>query len=221
MKVGRYEIPDMRLYPKLVEATKLIYEKFGSEEARDLNLVAQLLGHKSANSGAFLSKLAHLRAYGLIERRGVKVTELGKKLTFPTNEEELNDARKRAILNIPLWKEFYSKWKLELPNGNFWADLAKIAGLEAPEAKRVVEKVRKAYMSDVRYLKPTEEVEKKAGFMPSQPPSRDVMSFIAPSQNVNISLPLTEENVDIIISALNALKKRIGSAKQETPKKEG
>jgi hypothetical protein len=221
MKVGSYDIPDMRLYPRLVEAAKLIYEKFASEEAKDLNLVAQLLGHDSANSGAFLSKLAQLRAYGLIERRGVKVTDLGKKLTFPTNEEELKEARKQAILNIPLWREFYSKWGLELPNGNFWADLAKIANLEAPEAKRIEQKVRNAYISDIRYLKTTEELEKETESMPSQPPSKDVMSLIIPSQNMSMSLPLTEENIDIIISALNALKKRIGSVKSEAPKKEG
>lgn len=206
MKIGSYEVPNMRLYPRLVEASKLIYEKFGSEEATDLNLVAQLLGHKSANSGAFLSKIAQMRAYGTIEKRGVKVTNLGKKLTFPTNEEELNEARMQAILSIPLWKEFHGRWGLELPNGNFWADLAKITGLEAPQAKNVVEKVRKAFIADIRYLKPTEEV---IGPMPPQPPVKDVMSFIAPSQNYNLSLPMTEESVDILIATLNSLKKRL------------
>ena len=57
-----------------------------------------------------------------------------------------------AVLRIPLWKEFYNRWKANLPNGNFWADLAKITGLEAPNAQSIVEMVRKAYLDDVRYL---------------------------------------------------------------------
>jgi DNA-binding PadR family transcriptional regulator len=157
VKVGNYEIPDMRLHPTLYEATKLIYEKFKSDEVKDMNLVATLLGHKSANSGSFYLKLAQLRAYGLIEKRGVKVTDIGKKLTYGITEEEKNEALKAAILNIPLWKEFYSRWGVELPNGNFWVDLAKITGLEAPDAKNVVETVRKAYLEDVRYLKAVEK----------------------------------------------------------------
>lgn len=157
MKVGKYDIPDMRLFPLLYEATKKLYEHFKSEEAVDILTVANLLGHKTDKSGAFIRKLACLRAYGLIEKRGVKVTELGKKLTYGASEEERNDALKEAILNIPLWKEFYTRWGVNLPSSNFWVELTKIAGLEAPDAKRLEEIVRNAYLDDIRYLK----VEKK------------------------------------------------------------
>ena len=69
MHIGSFSVPDVRLYPALVEATRTIYDKFPSDEA-DMRTLAQLLGHKSPKSGAFLSKLAALRAYGLIEGRG-------------------------------------------------------------------------------------------------------------------------------------------------------
>lgn len=155
MKIGeKYDVPEIRLYPTLVEATRVIYDKFPSEEAQDAEVVAKLLGHKTANSGAFLTKLACLRSYGLVERRGLGVTSIGKKLTFPANEQERNEAAKQAVLNISLWSEFYSRWQGVLPDGNFWADLASIAGLDAPEAQKVAEVVRKAYLDDVSHFRP-------------------------------------------------------------------
>lgn len=156
MKVGKYEIPDVRLYPTLVEATKKIYEKFGSDEATDQLIVAQLIGHKSA-SGAFFTKLAGLRAYGLIEKRGIRVTDIGKRLTYGAAEEERNEALKEAMLNIPLWKEFYSTWGVNLPTVDFWVDLGRITGLEAPDAQKVEKIVGNAYSDDARYLKPMEK----------------------------------------------------------------
>jgi hypothetical protein len=187
LKIGTYEIPDLRLYPTLVEATKLIYEKYSAEEVQDMLIVAKLLGHQTSNSGAFLRKLACLRAYGLIEARGVKVTEIGKKLTFPTSEQEKNEALKQAILHIPLWKEFFSKWGATLPNGNFWVDLAKITGLEAPKAQSVVETVRKAYLDDVRYLSVSGATEMETKIIPIQP-SVDSETFSFPN-NVKVVLP--------------------------------
>jgi hypothetical protein len=160
VKIGKYEIPDLRLYPLLVEATKKIYEKFGSEEATDQLAVAQLIGHKSV-SGAFLTKLACLRAYGLIEKRGIKVTNIGKRLTYGATEEERNEALKEAILSIPLWKEFYGKWGVKLPTVDFWVDLGKITGLEAPDAQKVEKIVRNAYLEDVKYIKAEKELEKE------------------------------------------------------------
>lgn len=160
MKIGRFEIPDMRLYPTLFEATKKIYEKFKSEEAIDQLTVAKLLGHKSA-SGAFLRKIANLRAYGLITRRGIKVTDVGKQLTYATSDEERNEALRRALLNIPLWKEFHSRWSVTLPTVDFWVDLSNITGLEAPDAQNAEDTIRKAYLEDIQYLKPIKKPKKE------------------------------------------------------------
>jgi len=158
VKVGKYEIPDMRIYPTLFDAAKKFYENFKSEEAPDQLTAAKVLDHKSV-SGAFLRKIACLRAYGLIEKRGIKVTELGKKLTYDPSEEERNKALREAILNIPLWKEFYGKWEVNPPTSNFWVQLTKITGLEAPDAQKIAENVRNAYLDDVRYLKPEKKPE--------------------------------------------------------------
>lgn len=154
MRVGNYTIPDVRLFPSLIEATRLIYDTYPNEEVSDMKALAQLLGHKSEKSGTFLAKMTFLRAYGLIEGRGaVRISEIGKHITFGTDEQK-SDAIKKAVLNIPLWSELYSKFGANLPSDNFWAQLAKIAILEAPEAQRAEEQVRKAYLDDIRYLPP-------------------------------------------------------------------
>lgn len=157
VKVGKYDVPDMRLYPQLAEATKKIYEKFGSEEATDTLTVAKLLGHKSDRSGSYFRKMSCLRSYGLVDKRGIKVTDVGKRLTYGVTEQERNEALKEALFHIPLWKEFYSRWGKQLPPVNFWVDLAKITGLEAPDAQRIEGNVKSAYLDDIRYLKPVEK----------------------------------------------------------------
>ena len=152
MKVGKYDIPQFRLQ-SLIEATKTLFESYKSDEARDMLAVAKLLGHKTNKSGGFLIKLADMRSYGLITSRGVKVTDLGKKLTYGETEEQKNEAYKEALLNIPLWKELDSKFGKTLPTSNFWAQLGKIAGLEAPDAQNVEKIVQKAYLDDFQYVK--------------------------------------------------------------------
>lgn len=167
MKIGKYDIPTYRLNPKLSQATKTLFENFKSEQATDMLTVAKLFGHKTEKSGAFLTKLADLRAYGLITKRGVKVTDLGKKLTYDPSDAERNKAYKETLLNIPLWKELNSRFGKELPTSNFWVELTKITGLEAPDAQKVEETVRNAYQSDFKYVK--DEKEDKTGRLDMRP----------------------------------------------------
>jgi len=161
VKVGKYDIPNMRLHPNLFEAAKLLYENFKSDEPPDALTVAKVLEHQTDKSGAFISKLADLRAYGLMEKRGMKVTNLGKKLTYDPSEEERNKALKEVLLNIPLWKELFSRFGKTLPTSNFWVELTKITGLEAPDAQKIEENVKNAYLADFQYLKEEKKPEKE------------------------------------------------------------
>ena len=232
VKIGTYRIPDKRLFPSLVETTKLIYGKFSSEEISNMDMLAKFLGHKSANSGTFLAKLTYLRAYGLIEGRGtVKVSEIGKKLTYPTNEQEKMEAMEQAILHIPLWKEFYSRWGVNLPNSDFWVDLAKITGLEPPEAQRLAEEVRKAYLDDVKYLKPKEtpkegfameqsklEVGRPSITIPEDFTKIETEDFIV---GVRRNLESIESFESFDFKAwLKTIKRKLGQKKEETTKTE-
>lgn len=217
MKVGTYDIPDHRLEPTLIDATKKIYEKFRSDEA-DKESVAQLLGHKSA-SGAFAQKLSNMRAYGLITKRGIKVTELGKKITYGDTEEIRNNALKEAILNIPLWSEIYSKHGVDLPKEDFWVDLRTITGLEAPDAQKLEDDVRKAYIQDTRNIVEEtktvgdEDMEKKGHEEVSEVPN----AIVVKAGQYHQTLPYNEKGVNLAQSFLEMLKNQM---KEEQNNKE-
>lgn len=199
VKVGKYDIPTYRLHPYLVEATKKLFENFKFEEAPNSLTVAKLLDHKTDKSGGFLTKIADMRSYGLITSRGIKVTDLGRRLTYGETDEEKNQALKEAVLTIPLWKELYSKFGKTLPTSNFWAQLGKIAGLEAPDAQKVEENVKKAYLDDFQYTKEEKKVETEESKLSDQtkidtstakPSSLEELKF---GDNVRIWLP--KENI--------------------------
>lgn len=161
MKITKeWKIPEMRLYPELYDDVKKLYGKFGQSEV-DQEAVAQLWGHKSAKSSQFsFVKLGSLRSYGLIDGRGkIRVSDLGKRLTFPKTDKEANDAIIGAIKNVPLWKilfENYTAKSEDLPTDTFWMDLQRIVGedkLPPEEAKKTAKKVRKAYFEDLKYFK--------------------------------------------------------------------
>jgi len=160
LQVGKnYSVPDERLYPKLVDWTRQIYDKFSTNETDSLS-VAQLLGHGSIG-GAFNAKVAAMSGYGLIDRRlgRIRVTETGRKAILPEDGKERVDGVKSALLKVALWKRLYNHYTAkgaELP-GDFWADLAKIADIPTDDAKSKAEWVAKAFNSDMNYLRLTEK----------------------------------------------------------------
>lgn len=87
--------PRMSL-PDAVAAIKLIAAYgFHHEEGA----VADYLGHSTANSGPFRTKVAALRNYGLLSNDGYSITELGQQLSHPdpTAEGEEQDALRKAF----------------------------------------------------------------------------------------------------------------------------
>lgn len=153
MKIGKYNIPTYRLFPKVAEAIKKIYGEYIFDEATDADTVAKLCGHKSANSGSWLHKLADMRSYGLLEKRTIRATRLAEKFTSGT-EEDKQKAINEAILKIPLWREFYEKFGKQLQESNFWVQLQKFTGVSNIEAQKHADSVRKAYLQDIRYYNP-------------------------------------------------------------------
>lgn len=152
MKIGKYSIPKFRLHPTLLNEVKKTYDKFEGGDVSP-SLIADLLGQK-ITSGGFLQKLADMKAYGLISGRGkLKVSDLGKKIAYPVNEEEKMMALEVAIRSIELWDLLFNKFGASLPEHNFWVDLKQITGAESPEAQTKANLIRKAYLDDVGLLK--------------------------------------------------------------------
>jgi hypothetical protein len=209
LRIGRYSIPPIRLYPTLIEAIKRLYNRFQDNEIDDLNEVATTLNHVSAKSGAFLLKLSALRAYGLINGRGkIHISELGASLAYPKDRNEEEKALEKAVTNIPLWKELYSRFGTTLPKEGFAEELAKITGATLEEAKVKEELIRKAYQEDLLLLSkpPTQEETfsqpKKAGEA-----LKEYIEFTA--GDIHLKLPLTKEGVEAVEAALAILKKKL------------
>lgn len=154
MQIGKFEVPDMRLHPTPINDVKKMYSKFGQKDV-DYTTLASVLGHKSARSGSFTSKMSAMRTYNLIDGRGkVRVTETGRKIAqIPPNPKELNAGLIEVIKNIPLWNELYEKFTKvgeDLPSVDFWLVLREICHISPEEAQNKAEMIRKAYLEDIK-----------------------------------------------------------------------
>lgn len=217
MRIGRYSVPPIRLYPTLIDAVRRMYNKFQDNEVSDLNEVAAALNHTSAKSGAFLLKLTALRAYGLIDGRGkIHITELGSVLAYPKDRSEEEKALEKAATNIPLWKELYLRFGVTLPKQGFAEELAKITGASIDEAKAKEDWIRRAYQDDLLPL-----ISKPSAKEETQPKQQkvveeglgDYIEFTA--GEIHLKLPLTKEGIEAVEAALAILKKRFKQTAEE------
>jgi hypothetical protein len=216
LRIGRYSVPPIRLYPTLIDAIRRLYSRFQDNEVSDLNEVATALGHTSAKSGAFLLKLTALRAYGLIDGRGkIHVSELGASLAYPKDRSEEEKTLERAVTNIPLWKELYLRFGTTLPKQGFAEELAKITGATLEEAKAKEEWIRRAYQDDLLPLasKPSAREENLYQQKKVEEKLSGYIEFTA--GEIHLKLPLTKEGVEAVEAALAILKSRFKQAADE------
>jgi hypothetical protein len=218
VKIGSYSVPDIRLFPSIVDMVSKIYENYELNEPPTEEAFGQLLGHKSVNSGAYRSKLADIRLYGLLESRSLKVTPLAERLTHGT-ELEKQTATNKAILSVPLWNELYSKFGVEVPDSNFWVQLQRITGVSHLEAQKHADSVRKAYLDDISHIKAiktdTQRGKDKMGGRIDISLSTISIQAGPFSQNV----PWTDEGIELGKSFLEILKAQ-SKKKEDTVKKE-
>lgn len=152
MQLNQYHVPESRLYPQCIQDIKTIYEAAGSEATSSLD-VAKMLGYKSNTTGAYYRRLEALAAYGLVERHGkIRVTDLGKRITYPESQQAREDALREAILHVPLWAELYKKVAKNPSTENFWVQIRNITGVEAPLAQKVETTIRNWYLEDVAHI---------------------------------------------------------------------
>lgn len=212
MKVGSYSIPDIRLFPKVHDWIRELYEAYRLEEMTNEDTAAQLCGHKSANSGAWGYKKADFRLYGLMEARKLQLTPLAQAISYGTEEGKKNAAVK-AILNVPLWKELYNRFGSDLPESNFWVQLQKITGLDPLDAQKFADGVRKAYLGDIAFLPEKQEPVKESDVI-STTPSIWTTSVGGGSINIQAgpysqTIPYTIEGIEYAKGFLELLKSQI------------
>lgn len=161
MKIGNYSVPDFRL-AQLIQDTRKVYDSYKGDSIKQPtknDTFAQLLGYKSARNGAYWTRITALRTCGLIEGRGdVTISPLGKQITYG-DETQKAQAQFQAVMNIPLWKELYKRYRFDLPTQDFWAKLANITGCEAPVAKSNEQFVRESFQADTNAIRSIKTME--------------------------------------------------------------
>lgn len=218
MKVGNYTVPDIRLFPKIYNDIKLIYDNYRLEEAADENTVAKLLKHKKASGGTWFSKLADMRLYGLLEPRGIKLTPLAENLTYGTDQEK-EEATKRAIFNISLWKELYGQFGKKLPESNFWVQLQKLTSLDPLEARKHADSVRKAYLDDISHIKATEGREIAGRGKMGDQIDTSVSTISIQAGQFSQSIPYTKEGIELAKGFLDLLGKQLRTKEEPSQEK--
>lgn len=156
-KIGRYTYPEIG--PKEAETiVQRIRSDFGEtitkEDREDL---AVMIGHESADSGAFKQKLSALKKYGLLKGRGnLQTSELADRLI------QNNRSTYREMLdNVELLNAAYNHFNGKPVKQPEWESyLEKYTGLkEGVEEIRGSEKLRDIYQEFV-YQIPSEEETK-------------------------------------------------------------
>lgn len=200
MKIGTYTIPLYRLEP-LLNDTKKTYDTFKNQEFKAEDLAALL--QQKHTSGGFKQKLADMRSYGLLDGRGngIKVSKLWIDAIYGT-EDESKQAYEKMVRSVPLWSTLLDKYGTSIKEDQFWVILRQITGVESPEAQEAANKTRKAYMEDVRYIKPVERHQEQIVSGPSPKNLSDdtsgVQTKLPNDRNMNMETmqgqPLIQQN---------------------------
>ena len=152
MKIGNYEIPDIRLSEAIQDVKKIFDKVKNTQDLTHYTDIAVMLDYRSKIGGAFYRRLNSLTLFGLLEGRAkYRVTELGENISYPIDEANKNELTTKAFLSVPLWNKIYSKHGKQLSD-NVWFDIKNITGISAPEAQAVEKDVRKWYLEDVVFV---------------------------------------------------------------------
>lgn len=149
MKIGNFEVPEVRLVPNCVDDIKKIYDNVQFKQITSKDL-ADLFGYKNATSGRFYIRLKSLISYGLLQS-GNSVTKLGYQMAYPESSYEEDEARRKAIFNVGLWKELYRNIGKNIP-ADFWIILKNVSNVDAPTAKKSQSIIKKWYAEDIGLL---------------------------------------------------------------------
>lgn len=103
--------------PNSVLAAKAVHEKGGGATTNDH--LAAFLGYRSANNGAFLSRVAAAKLFGLIEGPPTRltITPLAQKILMPIRlDSDPREALVEAFMRVPLYEAVYEEYRgKELP----------------------------------------------------------------------------------------------------------
>src|SRR5438045_705092 len=93
-----------------IEVARRLHTQLGGQ-ATAPELAARL-GYSGVQNGAFINRMASARAFGLLEGGGnsITMTQRGRELVMPEDEEMELRARSETFEAIPLFAQFYEHY---------------------------------------------------------------------------------------------------------------
>lgn len=143
-EIGTYRYPVMALATAVDHARKLQTASKGAP--MNSAQVASVLGHTTTNSGGFLSKVAELKAYGLLEGRAdqIRTTQLADHLTVPSGPDELAKTTEQVVRKVPLFNELMDRLRGLTPDDDAISlQLQAMTGLPRAEIQGHVARIGK------------------------------------------------------------------------------
>jgi hypothetical protein len=95
----------------VIEVAKTVREKAGG--LCDKPQLATLLGHKGVKSGAFLSRIAAAKMFGLVEQAEggkFRLSRRGQAIVAPQSEASATDAKIAAFMDVELFKKVFQQY---------------------------------------------------------------------------------------------------------------
>ncbi|WP_324756906.1 hypothetical protein [Haloarcula montana] len=127
-----------------VEVAKAAVNEFEGEPPNK-EVFAEALGHSTANSGAYIKRVADARSYGLLPKQGLEATELAHRVANPKDEKELHEGMFEMYQNIPILEELYENLDGREPPNKLWSVLSEITEASRTEAKDAEEDIKRLY----------------------------------------------------------------------------
>lgn len=142
-QIGEMKYCELTVDDAIAAADVLVNDfggEVGSEEAW-----AQAIGHSSANSGSYYTKMADLRRYGILPSRGIEATELARRVANPPNERGRAQAVFDMLTEVDILSEIWDSLNGGEPPEDFWRVLVEITETNPKEAKEASGPIQDQY----------------------------------------------------------------------------
>lgn len=224
-KLGTYSYPDIRFSDAVQIAGRILAKFRGTVGVKGL---AWELG-MAENSGTLFAKVAALRDFGLVEGRGeLRVSDLGRKIIHPANDDEGQRARIEAFQRVDLLRALYERFEGEAPDdSSLLIGLEEITKSPRDEIVRRFSLIQKHLADAARVMRRApaqvgaepsgatqQRISTSAMQMPALPtePSMGPDTLFLVAGETRLSSQLTPESLDAAITLLQAIKSRVEKA---------
>jgi len=165
-----------------VEIAKAAVNEFEGEPPNK-EVFAQALGHSTANSGAYIKRVADARSYGLLPKQGLEATELSHRVANPKDEKELHEGMFEMYQNIPILEELYENLDGREPPNKLWSVLSEITDASRTEAKDAAENIEELYKNMVRVASEKENTDRNTQQGQIRAPTEPQSGAVKEAQN--------------------------------------